>query len=104
MKKVTISIPEWMIQEIDEITKSMEDEFWNKANTWRQVIKKGIAYWKKTKRGSTSRSKSSATQNKYSKLYEDSQNELDRLKREDPEKFQEMCRLASMKIDWGGED
>lgn len=63
MKKVTISLPEWMIQEIDELTKAMEDEFWNKANTWRQVIKKGLAYWSKTKRGSTRRKTKGTSKN-----------------------------------------
>ena len=63
MKKVTISLPKWMIQEIDDLTKAMEDEFWNKANTWRQVIKKGLAYWSKTKRGSTRRKTKGTSKN-----------------------------------------
>lgn len=52
-----------MIQEIDELTKAMEDDFWNKANTWRQVIKKGLAYWSKTKRGSTRRKTKGTSKN-----------------------------------------
>lgn len=47
MKKVTISLPEKMVKEVDDLAAFMEkEEFWTKAITWRNVISKGLAYFK----------------------------------------------------------
>ena len=100
MKKVTISLPEWMIQEIDDLTKAMEDEFWNKANTWRQVIKKGLAYWSKTKKDSARRKANgtSATQQNHTTTEQDEQNfekVLEMLRNEHPEELERLHKIAT---------
>lgn len=48
MKKITIALPEEMIEEVHKLAKKMGDQdFWTLAITWRQLIKKGLAYFDK---------------------------------------------------------
>ena len=58
MKKVTISLPENLIKEVDDLAAFMEkEEFWNKAITWRNVISKGLAYFKESESKNSSTKK-----------------------------------------------
>lgn len=81
MKKITIALPEKMIEEVHKLAEKMgNQDFWTLAITWRQLIKKGLAYFdletgKKKKKGSSKEANEEPKdQRQYTPVPDESQN------------------------------
>lgn len=81
MKKITIALPEDMIKDVHKLADTMaKQDFWTLAITWRQLIKKGLAYFdletgKKKKKGSSKEANEEPKdQRQYTPVPEENQN------------------------------
>lgn len=98
MKKVTINLPEKMIDEIMILADVMrEEEFWSQAVTWRHILKKGMAYYKKDLRFQKELNKRSKRQDKNTTEDEEEANEPTFYDKKDRAKYQIMRMIKAQK-------